>query len=180
MLSKFFLLESLLHKLETAMIVIAEVMSLIFSEYPFHDFEQLFLAGVVDLLQLALDLVEPVLNGVQLRRVRGQIQHIDAVLLGQVDGLLLIVDGAVVHHDPLLLRVVLLLLLVDLLEELPDEVKVLEFAVVALDETPVGQSIVANDGDQRKTFALGDGAVYCDFFVGSRPSLIASHVQIEP
>lgn len=70
------------------------------------------------------------------------------MFLGQVDGLLLIVDGAVVHHDPLLLGVfLLLLLLVDLLEELPDEVKVLEFTVVSLNETPVSQSIVSDDGN---------------------------------
>lgn len=64
--SKLFLLESFLHKLETAMIVITEVMRLILFEYPLHDLEQLFLPGVVDFLQLAFDLVEPILNGVQL------------------------------------------------------------------------------------------------------------------
>lgn len=68
------------------------------------------------------------------------------MLLGQVDGLFLIVDGAVIHHYPLLLCVFLYLLLVDFLEELSDEVQVLEFTVVSLDETPVGQSVIPDDG----------------------------------
>jgi hypothetical protein len=56
------------------------------------------------------------------------------------------VDGAVVHHYPLLLRLLLhALQLIDLLEELADEVEVLELAVVSLDESPVRQSVVAND-----------------------------------
>lgn len=102
------------------------------------------------------------------------------MLLGQVDGLLLIVDGAIVHHDPFLLGVFLLLLLVDLLEQLTDEVEVLEFAVVALDEAPVGESVNADDGDEREAFALGDGAVDCDFLIGSRPRLVSGHVEVEP
>lgn len=67
------------------------------------------------------------------------------MLFGQVDCLFLIVDGAVVHHDPLLLGLFLYLLLVDLLEQLPDEVQVLELAVVSLDEAPVGQSVITDD-----------------------------------
>jgi hypothetical protein len=56
------------------------------------------------------------------------------------------VDGAVVHHYPLLLRLLLhALQLIDLLEELSDEVEVLELAVVSFDESPVRQSVVAND-----------------------------------
>lgn len=48
------------------MVVITEVMRLVLPEYPLHDLEELFLPGIVDLLQLALDLMEPILNGVQL------------------------------------------------------------------------------------------------------------------
>jgi hypothetical protein len=56
------------------------------------------------------------------------------------------VDGAVVHHYPLLLLLLLhALQLIDLLEELADEVEVLELAVVSFDESPVRQSVVAND-----------------------------------
>ncbi len=53
--------------------------------------------------------MEPVLDGVELGRVGGQIEHVDAVLFGQIDGLLFVVDCAVVHYDPFFLRLLLLL-----------------------------------------------------------------------
>ena len=71
-------------------------------------------------------------------------------------------------------------MLVDLLEELPDEVEILELAVVTLDEAPMCQAVVGDDGDQRETLAFGDGTIDGDLLVGAGPCLVAGHVEVEP
>lgn len=155
-------------------------MNLILLEDPLHDLKELLLARIIDLLQFALDLMEPILNGIQLRTIGRQIQHVDPMLPRQIDGLLLIVDRAIVHHDPLLLRILLGFMLADLLEKLTDEVEVLELAVVPLDETPMRQTVVRDDGDQRETLSLRNWTVYCDLLVRTGPCLVSSHVEVEP
>lgn len=46
------------------MIIVGEVMALIHLENPRHDIEELLLSRVIDFLEFALDLMEPILNGV--------------------------------------------------------------------------------------------------------------------
>lgn len=98
--------------------------------------------------------MEPIFNRIQLGTIGRKIEHVNPMLSGQIDGLLLVVDGAIIHDDPLLLRILLRFVLVDLLEKLPYEVEVLELAVVSLNETPMRQTVVRDDGDQRETLSF--------------------------
>jgi hypothetical protein len=174
--------------LQYPFVVIREVVVLVVLQRPVHDFQQLLLARIVNLPDLGLNLVEPVFYGVELRGVGRQVEDVHAYLSTQVDGLFLVVDGAVVEHEPLLPLVFLgsafflgqlLFLLLHPREELLYEIQIFVFAVCALDDAPVGQSVIRDYGDQGETLALGDGAVYGDFFVGAGPSLIAGHVEVK-
>jgi hypothetical protein len=80
--SKLFLFQSFLYKFETAVIVVGEIVNLILLQDSFHDIEKLFFARIIDFFEFALDLMEPVLNGVELWRVGGKVEHVDAVLFG--------------------------------------------------------------------------------------------------
>ena len=124
--------------------------------------------------------MEPILNRVQLRRVRRQVKDINVVFLCQVNSLLLVMNCAIIHHNPALL---LLLLstssLSHLHEQLPNEVQVLKLPVVALNEPPMRQPVIPNYGYQREALSFRDGTVDCDLFVWTRPCLVTSHVKIE-
>lgn len=161
------------------MVVVGEVVIFVLLEGPLHDLEQLSFAGVVDFPDFGLDFVEPHFDGVELRGVGGQVHDVDVPLFGQLHGLLLVVDGAVVHDEPLL-PVLVVPELVEFLEELLDEVEVLILAVGALDDAPVGESLLADDGNEGEALALGDGAVHSDLLVGTGPGLLAGHVEVEP
>ena len=135
--SELLLPEPLLNELERAVVVVGEVVVLVVLERAFHDLEQLAFARVVDPPDFGFDLVEPHLDRVELGGVGGQVHHLHVPLFSQLHGLLLVVDGAVVHYQPLL-PLLVLLYLVELFEELLDEVQVLVLAVGALDDAPVG------------------------------------------
>ena len=62
-------------------------------------------------------------------------------------------DGTVIHNQPLL-SVGVFLHLVNFLEQLFYEVEVFVFSVCSFNDTPVSQSLLPDDGDQRKSFAL--------------------------
>lgn len=66
--------------------------------------------------------MEPVLDGIQLRRVGWQKENVHVVLVCQVQCLLLVVDRAVVQDEPPLSSVLMVPALVDLDEHLLDEV----------------------------------------------------------
>lgn len=136
------------------MIIIGKIVNLIFLKDPRHDLKKLLLPRIINLLQFALDLMEPIFNRIQLGTIGRKIEHVDPMLSGQIDSLLLIMDGAIIHDDPLLLRILLRFVLVDLLEKLPYEVEVLELAVVSLNETPMRQTVVRDDRDQRETLSF--------------------------
>ena len=135
--SELLLPEPLLNELERAVVVVGEVVVLVVLERAFHDLEQLAFARVVDPPDFGFDLVEPHLDRVELGGVGGQVHHLHVPLFSQLHGLLLVVDGAVVHYQPLL-PLLVLLYFVELFEELLDEVQVLVLAVGALDDAPVG------------------------------------------
>lgn len=60
--SKLLLFKSLFHKFKTSVVIIGKVMLLVFLKYSLHNIEQLLLSRIVNLLQLALYLMKPVLN----------------------------------------------------------------------------------------------------------------------
>jgi hypothetical protein len=99
------------------------------------------------------------------------------------------VNGTVVEDQPPFPLVVLTLsfflgqvvqLLPDSSEEMPDEIQVLVFAISALDDPPVREAILRDDGNEGEPLALVDGAVDGDLFVGPRPRLVPGHVEVEP
>lgn len=186
--SKLLLVHALLNMLQYPLIVIREVVVLIILQRPVHYLQQLLLPLIVDLPYLGLHLIEPVLNGIELRRVGREVEDMHTYLSAQVYGLFFIVDGAVIEHQPLLPLVLLrcafflgqlLLLFLHPCEELLDEIQIFVFAVCALDDAPMGQSVISYDGNQWEAFTLGDGAVNSDLLVGTSPSLIASHVKVK-
>lgn len=95
--SELFAVDAQLHVLVDTLVVVGEVVVFVLLEGPVHDFQQLLLSRVVDLPDFGLDLVEPVLDGVELRRVRRQVQDLHAALCPQVYRLLLIVDRTIIQ-----------------------------------------------------------------------------------
>ena len=149
---------------------------------------ELLLAGVVYLADLGLYFVEPILDRVQLGRVGWQIEDVHANLAAQIDGLLFIVNGAIVQHQPLFSLILfgcafllsqLLLFLLHPPEQLLDEIQVFIFTICAFDDAPVSQSVICDYGYQGKTFSLGDRAIDSDLFIGSSPCFITGHVQVK-
>ena len=120
-------------------------MILVVFEGPLHDFEELPLTCIVDLANLGLELMEPHFYGVELGAVRRQVHDPDTPAIRQLHGFLLVVDGAVVHDQPLLSP---FLGAVEPLEQLMDEVEILVFAIVAINDPPVRQPLLPNDSNQ--------------------------------
>lgn len=153
-------------------------MVLVLFQDPLHYLHQLSLSRVVCLSYLHLHLVEPHLDRVQLRRIGWQVHHIDPPLLSQPHRLLLVVNGTVIHNQPLL-PVFILFHLIKLFKQFFDEVQVFVLSVGAFNDPPVGGSFFSDDGDQREPLPFGDGAVDCDFLVGSGPGLFPDIVEVE-
>lgn len=84
------------------MVVISQVIIFVSLERSLHNVQQLFLARIIDLPHLSLKLMEPHFNRIELWTVGRQVHDLYAPLVRQFPSLLLIVDGTVVHNQPLL------------------------------------------------------------------------------
>ena len=176
--SKLLLPQPFFDKLQGAVIVIGKIVVLVLLEHSLHNLKKLPLAGIVDLPDFGLDLMEPHFYGVELRRIGWQVHHVHIPFLSQLHRLFLVVDGAVVHNQPLL-SVWVLLQLIQLFEKFFDEIKVLVLSVGTFDDAPVSESVFADDGNEGEALAFGNGAVDSNFLVGPGPSLFPGHVEVE-
>lgn len=153
-----------------------------------HDIQKLLFSRIVNLPNFSLHLVKPILNGIQLGRVRRQEENLHITGFSHIGSLLLIVYRTIIKYQPLLSHILLLVallfselvhLLLQSQEELLYEVEVFVFAVCAFDDSPVGQSVLGDDCNQGKSFAFGDWTVYSDFLVRPCPCFVTSHIKIK-
>lgn len=167
--------------LQNTSVVVRKVKIFVIIQSAMHDLEQLFLSWIIDLSDLCFYLIEPVFNRVQLWRIRRKIEYLHSTLLPEAYSLLLIVDCAVVKHEPLLssLSLVCFLFLSQTGEELFDEIEIFVLSVGSLDDSPMSESVFSYDGDKWKAFSLWNGAVDSDFLIRPCPSLIPRHVKVE-
>jgi len=94
-------------------------------------------------------------------------------------------DCTVVHYEPFLALIILAQTLlfchiIHLLsysgEQLSNEINEFVLSVCTFNDSPMGQTILSNNGYQRKSFAFVDRAVHSDLFVRPCPGFISGHV----
>ena len=155
-------------------------MFLVLLKNTFHNVEQLLFTWIIYLFQFTFNLVKPVLDWVQLRWIWRHVKNVYAMLFSQVNSLLFVMDSTVIHNYPTLFWIILRLMFHQFLEKFSDKVQIFKFSVVALNEPPMGQAIIAYNCNQWEPFTFRNGTVYCDFFIGPWPSFISCHVKVEP